>query len=239
MTIPKNAYPLRINKYLALRGDTTRRGADALIEEKKVTINGRLARLGDQVSEKDIVLVKGADTKKYVYFAYCKPRGVITHSPQNEEKSIADAIRGKIREEVFPVGRLDKDSHGLIILTNDGRITEKLLSPEREHEKEYIVTVDKPITGKFIRQMEHGVDIEGYKTKPARAKELGTFRAGVIISEGKKHQLRRMCAALGYTVRDIERVRIMNITQGSLRSGELRKLQGKELSDFLALLAGE
>jgi len=227
-------YPIRINKYLALRGDATRRGADALIEERKVTVNGRLARLGDLVSEKDIVLVKGADSKKYVYYAYCKPKGVITHSPQNEEKSIADSIRGKIREEVFPVGRLDKDSHGLIILTNDGRITGKLLSPERGHEKEYVVTVDKPITERFVKQMERGVDIEGYKTKPARANEIGTCKLDVVITEGKKHQLRRMCAALGYTVRDILRIRIMNIALGRLNAGQFREIKGKELEAFLS-----
>jgi 23S rRNA pseudouridine2604 synthase len=233
--IPKNEYPMRINKYLALRGDATRRGADTLIEERKVTINGRLARLGDQVFEKDTVLIKGANLKKYVYFAYYKPRGVISHSPQNEEKSIVDAIRGQIRQEVFPVGRLDKDSHGLIILTNDGRITERLLSPNKEHEKEYELTVDKTITERFVKQMERGVDIEGYITKPACAKAAaGTCKLKIIITEGKKHQLRRMCAALGYTVRDIKRTRIMNIALGSLGSGQFREIKGKELETFLA-----
>lgn len=233
--IPKNEYPMRINKYLALRGDATRRGADTLIEERKITINGRLARLGDQVFEKDTVLIKGANLKKCVYFAYYKPRGVISHSPQNEEKSIVDAIRGQIRQEVFPIGRLDKDSHGLIILTNDGRITERLLSPNKEHEKEYELTVDKTITERFVKQMERGVDIEGYLTKPARAKAAaGTCKLKIIITEGKKHQLRRMCAALGYTVRDIKRTRIMNIALGSLVSGQFREIKGKELETFLA-----
>ncbi len=234
--IPKNEYPMRINKFLALRGDATRRGADALIEDRKVTINGRLAKLGDAVNEKDVVTIKGLDKKEYLYFAYYKPRGIITHSPQNGEKSIEDVIKGSIKAEVFPIGRLDKDSHGLIILTNDGRITQKLLSPEREHEKEYIVTLDKPITAKFLKLMERGVEIEGYMTKPAIAKENGFCKIDVIITEGKKHQLRRMCAALGYTVKDIKRIRIMNIKLGSLQAGTWRRLQGKELSDFLSLL---
>ncbi len=225
----KTEYPLRINKYLAARGDATRRGADVLIEERKVTINGRIAKLGDMVNEKDSVIVKGANSKKYIYYAYSKPRGVISHSPQNGEKSIEDAIRGHIHQEVFPIGRLDKDSHGLIILTNDGRITEKLLSPKKQHEKEYVVTVDKPITGRFLKEMERGVEIEGYKTKPARVKEAGMEKLNIIITEGKKHQLRRMCASLGYTVKDIKRIRIMNITLGSLKPGQFREIKGKEL----------
>jgi 23S rRNA pseudouridine2604 synthase len=229
-------YPIRINKFLALRGDSTRRGADVLIEERKVTINGRLAKLGDSVNEKDTVVVKGLDKKEYLYFAYYKPRGMITHSPQNDEESIEDAVRGQIKGDVFPIGRLDKDSHGLIILTNDGRITEKLLSPNRVHEKEYIVTVDKPITARFLKDMERGVDIEGYRTKPAKAKEIGHCKVGIVLTEGKKHQLRRMCANLGYTVKDIKRVRIMNITLGSLRARAWRPIQGKELQDFITLL---
>lgn len=230
------SFPLRINKFLALRGDSTRRGADILVDDNKVTINGRLARLGDQVNDGDIVIVKGANTKEYLYYVYYKPRGMITHSPQNDEESIEEAVRGKTKDDVFPIGRLDKDSHGLIILTNDGRITGKLLSPEREHEKEYIVTVDKPVTGRFLKQMEHGVDIEGYKTKPTHAKEAGNCKIDITITEGKKHQLRRMCAALGYTVKDIKRIRIMNIVLGSLNPRGLRQIKGEELEKFLFLL---
>jgi len=232
----KTEYPIRINKYLALLGEATRRGADTLIEERKVTINGRLAKLGDLVNEKDTVVVKGGNSKKYIYYAYCKPRGVISHSPQNGERSIEDAIRGQIRQEVFPIGRLDKDSHGLIILTNDGRITEKLLSPKKEHEKEYVVTVDKQITGRFLRELERGVDIEGYRTKPARAKEAGMDKLNIVITEGKKHQLRRMCAALGYTVKDIKRIRIMNIALGALKPGQFREIKGKELETLFSLI---
>ncbi|MCX6739316.1 MAG: pseudouridine synthase [Candidatus Parcubacteria bacterium] len=233
---PKNEYPMRINKYLAKRGDSTRRGADILIGERKVTINGRLARLGDTVNENDKVLVKGKETKKYLYFAYCKPKGVISHSPQNGEESIEDAIRGQIRQEVFPIGRLDKDSYGLIILTNDGRITERLLSPDRAHEKEYAITVDKPITQRFIKQLERGVDIEGYITKPAKAKAVSDNKLNIIVTEGKKHQLRRMCAALGYSIRDLKRIRIMNIVLGSLNPRQFREITGKELEKFLSLM---
>lgn len=229
-------YPVRINRYLALTARSTRRGADILIGEKKVFINGRVAILGDMVHKGDAVKIKNTGTKEYLYLAYYKPQGIITHSPDEEEKGIEDVLKGKTKERVFPIGRLDKDSHGLIILTNDGRITEKLLSPEKEHEKEYVVTVDKPITSRFLKHMERGVDIEGYVTKPARAKEAGEQKFSIMITEGKKHQLRRMCAALGYVVRDIKRIRIMNIELGSLQSGQFRIIKGEELKKFLTSL---
>jgi 23S rRNA pseudouridine2604 synthase len=229
-------FPIRINKYLATRGDSTRRGADILVEDRKVTINGRLAKLGDKVNEGDKVIVKGVDKKEYLYYAYYKPRGMITHSPQNDEESIEEAIRGKLPDGLFPIGRLDMDSHGLIILTNDGRITEKLLSPERYHEKEYIVTVDKPTTASFLKNMERGVDIEGYKTKPAKVREAGSCKIDIVITEGKKHQLRRMCASLGFTVKDIKRIRIMNIKLDTLNPRSFRQIKGKGLTEFLKLL---
>jgi 23S rRNA pseudouridine2604 synthase len=230
------SYPIRINRYLALSGEATRRGADKLIEKKKVFLNGRTAALGDMVQAGDAVKIKNTTSKEYLYLAYYKPQGIITHSPGEEEKGIEDVLRGQIKERVFPIGRLDKDSQGLIILTNDGRITEKLLSPERAHEKEYIVTVDKPVTGRFLRHLERGVNIEGYLTKPAKAKEAGEQKFSIIITEGKKHQIRRMCAAEGYTVHDITRVRIMNINLGALQSGQFRVIKGDELKKFLALL---
>jgi 23S rRNA pseudouridine2604 synthase len=230
------SYPVRINRYLALMGEATRRGADKLIEEKKVSVNERTAILGDVVQRGDVVKVKNSATKEYLYLAYYKPQGIITHSPGEEEKGIEDILQGQIKERVFPIGRLDKDSHGLIILTNDGRITEKLLSPNREHEKEYVVTVDKPITSRFLKHLEMGVDIEGYATKPARTEEVSEQKFSIIITEGKKHQLRRMCAAEGYVVRDIKRVRIMNIELGTLQPGQFRALKGEELKKFLASL---
>lgn len=229
-------YPIRINRYLALTGVATRRGADKLIEEKKVLLNGRTAALGDVVQKGDTVKVKNTTSKEYIYLAYCKPRGIITHGPGEDEKSIEDVLRGQIKERVFPVGRLDKDSQGLIILTNDGRITEKLLSPEREHEKEYIITVDKPVTERFLKHLGRGVNIEGYTTKPARTRNLEGQKFSIVITEGKKHQIRRMCAAEGYTVHDIKRVRIMNIELGSLQSGQFRNIKGEELKTLLQLL---
>lgn len=227
---------MRINKYLAQKGFATRRGADELVEAGKVFINDKKAVVGDKVLETDIVEVRGATEKTYAYYAYYKPKGIITHSPEEGEKSIEDSIRGRIKESVFPLGRLDKASRGLILLTDDGRLTEKLLSPKRAHEKEYEVVVDKSINGMFLRGLENGVIIEGYKTKPAKAKKLGAQRFSLVLIEGKKHQIRRMCAALGYTVHDIKRIRIMNIPLGKLTPGQFRKIEGKELQTFLASL---
>ena len=142
-------YPVRINKYLAHQKICARREADELILQKKVKINGRIAVLGDKVKEKDKVTVEG-NSKKLVYLAFNKPRGIITHSPQNGEKEIKDVL--KVPKRVVPVGRLDKNSSGLIILTNDGRLTDKLLNPEYNHEKEYIIKVAKPIENNFLKR---------------------------------------------------------------------------------------
>lgn len=222
---------MRINKYLAHKNLCTRRAADELIAAGKVLINGTVAKLGDKVNEKDDVQVRFR-SKKYRYYAYHKPRGVITHSAQEGEKEIADIspVKG-----VFPVGRLDKDSSGLIILTDDGRITDKLLNPDYVHEKEYIVTTKESLKSNFKERMERGVDIEGYKTKECHVEVLGEKRFSVVLTEGKKHQIRRMCAALGYVVATLERTRIMNIHLSGLKAGAHRSITGGELS---ALLAG-
>jgi 23S rRNA pseudouridine2604 synthase len=220
---------MRINKYLAHKNYCTRRDADELIEAGKVLINGRKAVLGDKVHENDTVDVRFKPVT-FHYYAYHKPRGVISHSPQRDEKDIASVTT---LNNVFPIGRLDKDSSGLIILTDDGRITDKLLSPEYEHEKEYIVTVKEALKSNFKERMEKGVDIEGYLTRPCTIHILGEKKFSVVLTEGKKHQIRRMCAALGYVVATLERVRIMHIRLGTLKPGEHRALKGAELDTFL------
>ena len=225
-------FPMRINKYLAHKNYCTRREADDLIEAGKVLINGKRARLGDKVQELDNVEVRFRP-KKYRYFAYNKPRGVITHSPGEDEKDIRQSVP---LEDVFPIGRLDKDSTGLIILTDDGRITDKLLNPDYPHEKEYVVTTKEEFASNFKTRMEKGVNIEGYKTKECSVKILGERKFSVILTEGKKHQIRRMCAALGLVVESLERVRIMNIRLSGLKSGETRPIQGQELATFLKTL---
>ncbi len=225
-------YPLRINKYLALKNFSTRRGADEMIKKGLVKINGRQAKLGDSVNEKDKVEVK-TRARNFLYLAYFKPKGIVTHSPQKEEKSIEDIV--PIRE-VYPVGRLDKGSHGLIILTNDGRVTGRLLNPKSGHEKEYMVKTKEKINSYFIRRLENGVDIEGYKTKKCKAFLAGDFAFRIILSEGKKHQIKRMCVALKNEVIDLKRTRVANVKLRDLKPGEWRKIEGKELEDFLKKL---
>jgi 23S rRNA pseudouridine2604 synthase len=210
--------PVRINKYLADKKISTRRGADALIVAKKVFINGKLAVLGSQVSEGDRVEVKGAAAKEYSYYAYNKPTGVETDSP---------------REGLFPLGRLDKNSHGLLILTNDGRITDQLLNPKYFHEKEYVVRTKEKLRSSFKQKIEAGVNIEGYVTKKCKVKLLGPNTFKIILTEGKKHQIRRMCSALFQEVADLKRERIMNIKLGTLKEGTVREIKGEELSTFL------
>lgn len=223
---------MRINKYLAHKNLCTRREADALVSAGKVLINGTTAKVGDRVAETDVVDVRFR-VKQYRYYAYYKPRGIITHSPQDDEKDIAAVvpIRG-----VFPIGRLDKDSSGLIILTDDGRITDKLLHPDFAHEKEYIVTTKEELRSNFKNAMERGVNIEGYETKPCTVNILGDRKFSIVLTEGKKHQIRRMCAALGYVVNSLQRVRIMNINLSGLQPGTSRRITGSELAGFLKSL---
>ncbi|KKQ43643.1 MAG: Ribosomal large subunit pseudouridine synthase F [Candidatus Moranbacteria bacterium GW2011_GWC2_37_8] len=239
---------MRINRYLALNNYSSRREADALIEKGVVTINGKKAKIGDKVEEKDVVAVnmKVANVakkyvyfaynkaKKYVYFAYNKPRGIVTHSPKDGQRSIAEVTY--TADDVFPVGRLDKNSRGLIILSNDGRITDKLLNPEREHEKEYVVTVNKPITNIFLKVMRQGVQLEDFKTRECLVEKKDETTFNITLTEGKKHQIRRMCTALGWEVVDLKRIRIMNIQLGTLGSGQQRKIQGSELETLLRSL---
>lgn len=228
-------FPMRINKYLAYQGIASRREADVLVEAGKVLINGKKAKNGDQINEEDKVEVLGK-TKPKSYLAYYKGRGIITHSPTEKETDIAHRLaRDYGITHVAPVGRLDKDSEGLIILSNDGRITGPLLNPESANEKEYEVLVDKPINPMFVRAMAAGVDIEGYRTKPAQVKshKSNDKKFTIVLTEGKKHQIRRMCAALGYQIKGLKRVRIMDIKLDKLKPNQYRKIAGPELQKFL------
>ncbi len=228
-------FPMRINKYLASKKYGTRRGVDEFIKQKLVKINGRVAELGDKVGENDVVSVSENATKnkKYVYYAYYKPKGMVTHSPQKDEEDIAMNIPLK---GVFPLGRLDKESYGLIILTNDGRITESLLNPVYGHEKEYAVRTARKLRNSFKKEMETGVDIGAYITKNCKVYVTGDSSFRITINEGKRHQIRRMCAALYTDVIDLKRIRIMNIKIGILEPGAYRAIEGKELATFLSAL---
>lgn len=231
-------FPMRINKYMATQKIASRREADRLIEAGSVLLNGKKARLGDQVHKGDKVELAQAAFKatqaSRVYLAFNKPVGIVTHSPVEGEQAIADILKYKTTP-VYPLGRLDKESHGLILLTNDGRVTERLLSPEYDHEKEYVIKVDKPITEGALSRLSRGVKLEdGEITKPAQVLSepfIKTVR--LVITEGKRHQIRRMLAALGYVVVDLRRVRVSNIELGDLAVGAHREIKGVELKEFL------
>lgn len=235
---------MRINKYLADHQYASRRKADELVSAGKVYINGKKAVLGDTVTESDKVEVKlTGNESKPVYYAYYKPEGIVTHSPQKDEIDIKTAIHKTLKSSekalnLFPVGRLDKDSHGLLILTNDGRITGRLLDPEEGHEKEYIVETKERLPIDFDMRMERGVVIEDgegkrFKTKPCNVQILGDRKFSIVLTEGKKRQIRRMCESIGPHVADLKRIRIMNIELGHLSPNTFRKLKGEELQEFL------
>jgi 23S rRNA pseudouridine2604 synthase len=226
-------YPMRINKYLAHEGIATRRGADELIARGKVLVNGLVATLGQKVNEGDTVELRGpSHSKKYLYFAYNKPVGVITHSPQLGEQDIKQAAG--VPKDVFPVGRLDKDSSGLIILTNDGRVTDRLLNPAFDHDKEYRVRTSEPLRDSFKKTMEAGVNIEGYLTAPCVVRKSGPKSFTITLTEGKKHQIRRMVAAMHNTVVELVRTRILNVRLDDLAVGAWRPIEGDELKTFLS-----
>ncbi len=230
-------YPIRINKYLALNNFSTRVGGDELIKKGLVSINGKLAVLGDKVNEGDEVVVKTKDSKKeYVYYAYNKDVNVSTN-PDPASKDILQVTRFPVK--VFPVGRLDKDSHGLIIVTNDGRVTDRLLSPKYVHEKEYTVKVDKPFSDTFLTMMGNGVHFDGFISKKCKVWRMGkskdTFH--IVLTEGKKRQIRRMCEALHHNVINLKRIRVMNIELDKIPLGGFKEIKGKELETFLKSLS--
>jgi len=229
-------YPIRINKYLALNNFATRKGADELIKKGYVFINGRKAVLGDQVYRDGEVTVSDKIPKKdYVYYAYNKAVGVSTN-PDIKTKDILSVT--KFKEKVFPIGRLDKDSRGLILMTNDGRITDRLLSPKYVHEKEYVVKVEPNFSDAFIELMGKGVHFDKFISKKCKIWRLGkkkdTFH--IVLTEGKKRQIRRMCEALHHKVIDLKRIRVMNVELAKLNEGEYREIKGAELDTLLKSL---
>lgn len=231
---------IRINKRIADLKLASRREADTLIAAGKVLVNGKKAVMGQKVTEDDKITIKASDIKKRIYLAYYKGRGVITHSPATGETDILSKLKttdpALIKHGIAPAGRLDKDSEGLMILSNDGRITGPLLGPEAGHEKEYEVNVDKTLTKQFLKLMADGVNIEGYHTKKAKIEQKSDKRFLLTLTEGKKHQIRRMSAALGYQVQDLKRLRIMNIKLDKLKPNQYRKITNGELREFLKQL---
>ncbi|MFA6896717.1 MAG: pseudouridine synthase [Patescibacteria group bacterium] len=224
-------YPIRINKYLAEKGVCSRREGDKLVEEGKVTVNGKKVKLGEMVNENDKVDVV-SDLKELVYIAYNKPAGIVTNCPQKGEKEIKDILN--LDFEYFPVGRLDKHSRGLLLLSNDGRITDRLLNPRNYHEKEYEVEVNRELQENDLRQLRQGITLDGgFITKPCEIKVINDRVFSIILTEGKNRQIRRMCLALGYEVIDLNRVRIMNIRLENMPEGHYKKLSGEALEELL------
>ena len=228
----------RINKYLSEVGYCSRRAADRLIDDGKVTINGEIARMGSKIDEDDQIEVEGQRieklTKKNIYLAFNKPVGIVcTTDRKVEPDNIIDFINYPKR--IFPIGRLDKPSEGLIFLTNDGDIVNKILRSRNDHEKEYIVGVNRPISNDFIQRMSNGVEILDTITKDCFVKQLGPKKFKIILTQGLNRQIRRMCESLGYRVRSLKRVRIMNI-ELDVPTGKYRKLTKEELLELNALL---
>ena len=229
----------RINKYLSEVGYCSRRVADRLIEKGKVTINGKIPKMGAKVEEDDQVEVEGQKiekptTQKKVYLAFNKPVGIVcTTDVRVEADNIIDFI--KYPKRIFPIGRLDKLSEGLIFLTNDGDIVNKILRARNNHEKEYIVSVNRPINRDFIQRMSNGVEILGTKTKNCLVKQLEGNKFKIILTQGLNRQIRRMCESLEYRVESLTRIRIMNIKL-DIPTGKYREFSKKELLELNQLL---
>ena len=227
---------MRINKYLSEAGVCSRRGADKLIEEGRVTINGILALLGSTVSEGDEPrlddkLITGSAKK--VLIAFNKPRGIVctTADPKSKDVNIVEYIN--YPERIFPVGRLDKDSEGLILLSNDGDLANKIMKARNYHEKEYEVEVDKPFDDEFLKNMSEGVPILDTVTRKCKLRRTGKTSFNIILTQGLNRQIRRMCEYFGYRVVKLKRIRIMNIKLGSLKSGTYRNVTEEEYNELI------
>ena len=226
---------MRINKWISETGFCSRREADKLVADGQVTLNGAPALLGSQVQEGDEVRVRGQLVKthrSHVYLALNKPVGITSTTESHIEGNIVDFIGHE--ERIFPIGRLDKDSEGLILLTNDGDIVNRILRAEGRHEKEYIVTIDQPVTPMFMKRMSEGVRILGSMTLPCKVTKIGERVFRIILTEGKNRQIRRMCSAFGYRVHRLQRVRIMNIQLDNLARGQWRDLSREELEQLFS-----
>ena len=229
------AHTIRINKFFTEQGICSRREADRLIESGVITINGRVAKLGDQVTSMDVIARAGCVIswgKGNLYIKYHKPIGVTTTSESHVPRNIIAEIGHP--ERIFPIGRLDKDSSGLILLTNDGNIVNEILRTEFGHEREYLVQVDRPFDQSFLDYMSRGVVILEIKTKPCRMVRVGRDQFRIILMEGRNRQIRRMCQALGYRVIKLHRTRIMHIAVNGLDSGEWKELTSEERKQLFA-----
>ena len=232
----------RLNKYLSDSGVCSRRAADAAIEAGDVIVNGQPAVMGMKVSSSDTVLFKGKAVsnagKKQILIAYNKPAGIVCTAEKRERNNIIDHLN--YPERIYPIGRLDKDSTGLLLLTNQGNLVNKIMRAVNAHEKEYVVTVDKEITADFIKKMSAGVYLEELDTttRKCQVKKLGPNKFNIILTQGLNRQIRRMCQELGYRVRTLKRVRIMNIELGDLKEDTYRDVTLRELKMLNKMLEG-
>ncbi|MFA9391343.1 MAG: pseudouridine synthase [Prolixibacteraceae bacterium] len=227
----------RINKAISETGFCSRREADRLIEAGQVKVNELVAELGTKVTSEDVITVSGQTITKQVeniYLAFHKPPGIICTTDTHVKGNITDYMN--FPERIFPIGRLDKDSEGLLFMTNDGDIVNKILRSKNKHDKEYIVRVHKNITPEFILQMSTGIPILDTTTKPCKVKKLDDYNFNIVLTQGLNRQIRRMCDYLGYKVIRLQRIRIMNIQLGRLKKGEYRHFTKKELSEVLHLV---
>ncbi len=228
---------MRINKFISETGYCSRREADKLVESGRVTINGALALLGSQAEQGDDVRIDGKQIgtqSQHVYIMLNKPVGITCTTELHIKGNIVDFIGHE--ERIFHIGRLDKDSEGLILLTNDGDVVNPILRSEGKHEKEYIVTVDKPVTAAFLKGMSEGVHILGSMTLPCKVTRMADRVFRIVLTEGRNRQIRRMCEAFGYHVRKLKRIRIMNIHLGDLPIGQWRDLSEGEKTDLFHIL---
>ncbi|MDV7187247.1 23S rRNA pseudouridine(2604) synthase RluF [Lutibacter sp. TH_r2] len=226
----ENNNSINLNKYISSTGICSRREAEKFITSGSVTINGKTAQLGNRVSKGDIVEINGKPLKnkpKTLYIAFNKPVGIVCTTDSKEKKNIIKYINHKDR--LFPIGRLDKPSQGLIFLTNDGDIVNKILRAGNNHEKEYIVSVNKPITAEFIKKMGNGIPILGTITKKCYVAQIDKFTFKIVLVQGLNRQIRRMCEYLGYNVTKLNRTRIMNVNLGNLKIGDWREISKNEM----------
>ncbi len=229
--------PVRLNKYLSEAGVCSRREADRLIETGRVTVDGKTARTGMKIIPGQEVRVGKKLVSKgdeMVVLAVNKPRGIVCTEEKRERNSIVRFLDYPIR--VTYIGRLDKDSRGLLLMTNNGDIINRMMRAANYHEKEYKVTVDKEVTDEFLEKMAGGVPILDTVTRPCRVRKIGKYTFSIILTQGLNRQIRRMCEALGYEVKDLLRVRVMNIRLGSLKEGEYRELTDEELDELYSLI---
>jgi 23S rRNA pseudouridine2604 synthase len=234
------AESIQVNKYISSSGFCSRREADGYVEQGRVFINDEIALPTSRVYPGDVVTVDGERikvkaSKQSVYIAFNKPRGITSTTDPTDRSNIIYFINHPKR--IFPIGRLDKDSEGLILLTNDGDIVNKILRAGNEHEKEYTVTVNKPLTPEFVKRMSSGVPVLGQMTKPCVVRQEGTKRFRIILTQGLNRQIRRMCEYLGYEVVTLKRTRIMNISLGNIQVGKWRNLSNTEVEQITRMVA--